>query len=38
MAELTYNHPALDALDGRLTVSVEEAAVAMDGVVDAGPD
>lgn len=26
MAEHTYTHPALDAIDGRLTVSVEEAA------------
>ncbi len=26
MAEHTYTHPALDAIEGRLTVSVEEAA------------
>ena len=26
MAEHTYTHPALDSIDGRLTVSVEEAA------------
>lgn len=26
MADITYPHPALDALDGRLTVSVEETA------------
>jgi excisionase family DNA binding protein len=26
MAELTYTHPSLEALEGRLTVTVEEAA------------
>jgi len=26
VADITYNHPYLDALEGRLTVSVEEAA------------
>jgi excisionase family DNA binding protein len=26
MANTTYSHPGLDSLDGRLTVSVEEAA------------
>lgn len=29
MAEITYTHPALDALDGRLTVSVEEAGAIL---------
>jgi excisionase family DNA binding protein len=29
MADITYTHPALNALEGRLTVSVEEAGAIL---------
>ncbi len=29
MADVTYTHPALGALEGRLTISVEEAAALL---------
>lgn len=29
MADLTYTHPALEALEGRLTVTVDEAATIL---------
>ena len=29
MADTTYTHPALDALEGRLTVTVDEAAAIL---------
>ena len=29
MADITYTHPALEAFDGRLTVTVEEAATIL---------
>lgn len=29
MADITYTHPALEALDGRLTVTIDEAAAIL---------